>query len=198
VGRRRACSEARVQSAEWAHRPAGPPGFTITTQACNAYLKKGEKFPPGLWTQALAALKVVERKSGKHFGDPTRPLLVSCRSGAKFSMPGMMDTVLNIGLNDTTAQGMISLTGDASFVYDSYRRLVQMYGSVVLGVADEPFEQVLTDYRKRRGRERFGPDGGRFPEITKAFRKSFGADRPALPGRSKQLHGDRSRLQVLE
>jgi pyruvate,orthophosphate dikinase len=147
-----------------------PPGFTITTKACNSYLKRGEKFPTGLWTQALAALKLVERKSGKRFGDPARPLLVSCRSGAKFSMPGMMDTVLNIGLNDTTAQGMIALTGDARFVYDSYRRLVQMYGSVVLGVADEPFEVVLTDYRKRRGVESDSDlSAADFQQITKAF-----------------------------
>jgi pyruvate,orthophosphate dikinase len=147
-----------------------PPGFTITTKACNAYLKKGEKLPPGLWAQALAALKVVERKTGKSFGDPAHPLLVSCRSGAKFSMPGMMDTVLNIGLNDDTAQGMILLTGDARFVYDSYRRLVQMYGSVVLGVADEPFEHVLTDYRKRRGVESDSDlTAADFQEITKAF-----------------------------
>lgn len=149
-----------------------PPGFTITTKACKAYLKKGEKLPTGLWAQSLAALKGVERKTGKLFGDPTRPLLVSCRSGAKFSMPGMMDTVLNIGLNDTTAQGMIALTGDARFVYDSYRRLVQMYGSVVLGVADEPFEHVLTDYRKRRGVESDSDlTAADFQEITKAFQE---------------------------
>jgi pyruvate,orthophosphate dikinase len=128
-----------------------PPGFTITTEACNAYLKRGGTFPPGLWTQALEALRAVERKTGKRFGDPAKPLLVSCRSGAKFSMPGMMDTVLNLGLNDDTARGMVALTGDERFVYDAFRRLVQMYGSVVLDVADEPFEEVLTRYRKKRG-----------------------------------------------
>jgi len=128
-----------------------PPGFVITTRACNAYLRRGERFPPGLWTQVLEALKAIERKTGKRFGDPQRPLLVSCRSGAKFSMPGMMDTVLNIGLNPETVRGIIDLTGDPRFVYDIYRRLVQMYGSVVLGVPDEPFEEVLTAYRRRRG-----------------------------------------------
>ncbi|HET7009159.1 MAG TPA: pyruvate, phosphate dikinase [Anaerolineales bacterium] len=128
-----------------------PPGFTITTEACNAYLKRGGKFPAGLWDQTLKAMKVLERRTGKGFGDPQKPLLVSCRSGAKFSMPGMMDTVLNIGLNDDTAAGMVELTKDPRFVYDAYRRLVQMYGSVVLGVADEPFEEVLDEYRKRRG-----------------------------------------------
>ena len=128
-----------------------PPGFTITTEACNKYLAIGGKLPPGLWEQTMAALKATEKATGKAFGDPDNPLLVSCRSGAKFSMPGMMDTVLNIGLNDETAEGMVRLTNDARFVYDSYRRLVQMYGSVVMGVADEPFEEVLTEYRARRG-----------------------------------------------
>jgi len=130
-----------------------PPGFTVTTEACIAFLKAGEKFPDGLWEQVLAALSEVERKTGKRFGDPQNPLLVSSRSGAKFSMPGMMDTVLNIGLNDQSAQGMIELTGDPRFVYDSYRRLVQMFGCVVMGIADEPFEEVLTEYRRRRGVE---------------------------------------------
>ena len=130
-----------------------PEGFVITTEACNVYLAAGEQFPEGMWDEVLAALATVERRTGKRLGDPADPLLVSCRSGAKFSMPGMMDTVLNIGLNDQTAAGMVKLTGDPRFVYDSYRRLVQMYGSVVMGVADEPFEQVLTEFRKQRGVE---------------------------------------------
>ncbi|MCS6844398.1 MAG: pyruvate, phosphate dikinase [Caldilineales bacterium] len=128
-----------------------PPGFTVTTEACNAYLAAGEKFPEGMWEQELEALKQVEAVTGKRFGDPKNPLLVSCRSGAKFSMPGMMDTVLNIGLNDETAQGMIELTGNPRFVYDSYRRLVQMFGSVVMGVSKEAFEKVLEEYRHKRG-----------------------------------------------
>jgi pyruvate,orthophosphate dikinase len=169
-----------------------PPGFVITTKACNAYLKKGSKFPPGLWSQVQAALKIVERKTGKRFGDAADPLLVSCRSGAKFSMPGMMDTVLNIGLNDTTAQGMIDLTGDARFVYDAYRRLVQMYGSVVLGVADEPFEHVLTDYRKRRGVDSDSDlTAADFREIMRAFkdivRRETGKDFPTDPEEQLRL-----------
>jgi pyruvate,orthophosphate dikinase len=128
-----------------------PPGFTITTEACNAYLAGGGKFPEGMWAQTLRALRTVEETTGKRFGDPKSPLLVSCRSGAKFSMPGMMDTVLNIGLNDTTAEGMVRLTSDPRFVFDAYRRLVQMFGSVVLGVADEPFEEVLAAHRRRAG-----------------------------------------------
>jgi len=124
-----------------------PPGFTVTTEACNTYLEAGNRLPEGTWDQLLAAMKTVEKDSGKRFGDPARPLLVSCRSGAKFSMPGMMDTVLNIGLNDETVQGMIQLTGDQRFVYDAYRRLIQMFGSVVMEIADEFFEEVLEKAR---------------------------------------------------
>jgi len=120
-----------------------PPFFTVTTEACNEYLKLGNKFPEGMWDQMMTGLKKVEQKAGKKFGNPTNPLLVSCRSGAKFSMPGMMDTVLNIGLNDETAKGMVELTSNERFVYDSYRRLVQMFGSVVLGIPDDAFEKVL-------------------------------------------------------
>ena len=93
-----------------------PPGFTVTTEACNAYSAKSE-FPDGMWEQELEALKEVEKKTGKKFGDPNNPLLVSCRSGAKFSMPGMMDTVLNLGLTDVTAEGMVKLTDNPRFVY---------------------------------------------------------------------------------
>ena len=128
-----------------------PPGFTLTTEACNAYLAAGETFPEGMWEQELEALKAVESATGKKFGDTKNPLLVSCRSGGKFSMPGMMDTVLNIGLNDDTLEGMIKLTGDERFVYDSYRRLVQMFGSVVMRIPDEPFEEVITDTRRKAG-----------------------------------------------
>ncbi len=130
-----------------------PPGFTVTTEACNEYLSKGGMLPEGSWDQELEALKKVEKNTGKILGDPERPLLVSCRSGAKFSMPGMMDTVLNIGLNDETAQGLARLTNDERFAYDSYRRLIQMFGSVVMGVHDEVFEEVLTATRRRVGVE---------------------------------------------
>src|SRR5512146_2393411 len=127
-----------------------PPFFTVTTEACNEYQKTG-KFPPGMWEQELAALKQIEKKTGKKFGDPNNPLLVSCRSGAKFSMPGMMDTVLNIGLTDKTAEGIVKLTGNPRFVYDSYRRLVEMFGTVVLGIADEAFEEPLKKYKAKKG-----------------------------------------------
>jgi len=126
-----------------------PPGFIVTTEACNAYLAQGGA-PDELWTQVQAALARVERATGKRFGDPKRPLLVSCRSGAKFSMPGMMDTVLNIGLNDTVVAGIAALTRDPRFAWDAYRRLVQMFATVVLGLPDEPFEAELARLRRER------------------------------------------------
>ena len=128
-----------------------PPFFTITTEACNAYLEAGNKFPEGMWDQMMESLKAVEKAAGKKFGDPKNPLLVSCRSGAKMSMPGMMDTVLNIGLNDETASGMVELTGNERFVYDAYRRLISMFGSVVLEINDEAFEEVLDSAKKAKG-----------------------------------------------
>jgi pyruvate,orthophosphate dikinase len=126
-----------------------PPGFIVTTRACNAYLAAGG-FAAGVWEQTEAALARIERATGKRFGDPARPLLVSCRSGARFSMPGMMDTVLNLGLNDDVVAALAQATGDARFAFDAYRRLVQMFGTVVLGLPDEPFEQVLSRHRAAR------------------------------------------------
>jgi pyruvate,orthophosphate dikinase len=119
-----------------------PPGFIVTTEASTGY-QMDQQFPEGLWDQMLVALAKVEKDAGKKFGSMKNPLLVSCRSGAKFSMPGMMDTVLNIGLNDETAKAMINLTQNERFVYDSYRRLIQMFGAVVLGIEDEAFEDYL-------------------------------------------------------
>ena len=163
-----------------------PPGFTVTTEACNAYLVEGEQFPVGMWDQELAALKKVEEQTGKNFGDPSNPLLVSCRSGAKFSMPGMMDTVLNIGLTDITAQGMIKKTGDARFVYDSYRRLVEMFGTVVLGIPDEAFEEPLAEHKAHKGykldTEMTADDWKAMTEAFKAVvRKHVGFDFPQDP-----------------
>ena len=125
-----------------------PPGFTVTTQACNSYLDAGERAPDGLWDQALEAIKAIEQATGKTFGDRENPLLVSCRSGAKFSMPGMMDTVLNIGLNDEIAESLLTNGTDARFVYDLYRRLIQMFGSVVMAISDEVFDAVIEDRKK--------------------------------------------------
>ncbi|HQP92748.1 MAG TPA: pyruvate, phosphate dikinase [Thermoanaerobaculia bacterium] len=163
-----------------------PPGFTVTTAACNAYLAAGESFPPGLWEEEKAALERLEGQTGKRFGDPANPLLVSCRSGAKFSMPGMMDTVLNIGMNDAVVEGMAKLTGDERFAYDSYRRLIQMFGSVVMGVPDEPFEEVLTAARKKAGVETDSElDAAAWKAVTAEFkeivRKHAGEEFPQDP-----------------
>jgi len=128
-----------------------PPGFVITTRACNEFIARGNTLPDGLWDQVLDGMAEMERVTAKRYGDASNPLLVACRSGAKFSMPGMMDTVLDLGLNDEVVEGMIEATGDARFVLDSYRRLIQMFGAVVLGVRDEPFEEALAAQRDRRG-----------------------------------------------
>ncbi len=128
-----------------------PPGFTITTEACNEYYTNGKQFPPGMWDQALAALHTVEEQTGKTFGDPENPLLVSVRSGAKFSMPGMMDTVLNLGLNDQTVQGIIKLSGDERFAYDAYRRFVQMFSKIVLDSKPDAFETKIEEYKEKTG-----------------------------------------------
>mgnify|MGYP001813010858 CR=1 FL=1 len=130
-----------------------PPGFTVTTEACKAYLDAGGTFPEGMWDEVLKGLVAIEDETGKKFGANTNPLLLSCRSGAKFSMPGMMDTVLNIGLNDETVKSLIDLTGDPRFVYDAYRRFIQMFGSVVMGVPSDRFEDKITEARSKTGAE---------------------------------------------
>ncbi|MEO8391915.1 MAG: pyruvate, phosphate dikinase [Chloroflexota bacterium] len=151
-----------------------PPGLTITTEACNAYLAGGSKFPEDMWGQVLDLLKEVETKAGKKFGDVQNPLLVSVRSGAKFSMPGMMDTVLNLGMNDAIAESMVKLTGDERFVYDAYRRLVQMFGSVVMGIDDEPFEDYLTSVKKARGvKSDVELNASDWKEVTNEFKIIF-------------------------
>ncbi len=128
-----------------------PPGFTVTTEACNAYLAAGEKFPAGMWDQELAALKAIEQITGKGFGDAVNPLLVSCRSGSKESMPGMMDTVLNIGLTDATVEGLAALTQNPRFAWDAYRRLVEGFGKVVLEIQDTEFEHALHAMKAKAG-----------------------------------------------
>jgi pyruvate,orthophosphate dikinase len=120
-----------------------PPGFTITTEECVRYLAEGGEFSDALKADVSAALGHIEQAVGKTFGDPADPLLVSVRSGARVSMPGMMDTVLNLGLNDATVQGLASSSGDARFAWDSYRRFIQMYSDVVLGIDHHLFEDAL-------------------------------------------------------
>ena len=128
-----------------------PPGFTITTEACNAYRTGGRKFPPGLVDQVAQRLRKLENTMGRRLGDPHDPLLVSVRSGAKFSMPGMMDTVLNVGLNDESVEGLAKQTNDDRFAWDSYRRLLQMYGKTVMGIDGEHFEHALDEAKRRAG-----------------------------------------------
>jgi pyruvate,orthophosphate dikinase len=128
-----------------------PPGFTITTEACNDYFEAGKQLPAGLWEDVIAAVKEVEARTGKGFGDPRNPLLVSVRSGAKFSMPGMMDTVLNLGLNEETVAGLIALTGNERFGWDAYRRFVAMFGRIVLGIEGRRFDEALEAKKAARG-----------------------------------------------
>ncbi|MGI9079814.1 MAG: PEP/pyruvate-binding domain-containing protein, partial [Acidimicrobiales bacterium] len=126
-----------------------PPGFTITTDACRAYMHGG--WPEGLSDEVAEQLEALEKAMGRRLGDATDPLLVSVRSGAKFSMPGMMDTVLNLGLNDKSVEGLADQTSDARFAYDSYRRLVQMYGRIVLGVPGEEFDERFDAAKAKAG-----------------------------------------------
>jgi pyruvate,orthophosphate dikinase len=130
-----------------------PPGFTITTETCGEYNDAGQKLPRGLMDEVRANVAKVEKATGKKFGSPKNPLLVAARSGAKFSMPGMMDTVLNIGLNDEVVEGLARLTGNERFAYDSYRRLINMFGDTVMGVDHHHFEHELSAVKKDRGVE---------------------------------------------
>ncbi|HEY3310773.1 MAG TPA: pyruvate, phosphate dikinase [Anaerolineales bacterium] len=159
-----------------------PPGFTVTTEACNEF-RKANAFPQGQWDQQLEALKVVEKQTGKKFGDPSNPLLVSCRSGAKFSMPGMMNTILNIGLNDEVVEGLSKLTGNPRFAWDSYRRLVEMFGTTVFNLDDEVFEHPMAEYKASKGyksdTEMTAEDWKTLVSTFKAvYKKHIGSDFP--------------------
>src|SRR5680860_266293 len=128
-----------------------PPGFTITTDACNAFREAGQQFPEGLLDQVAEHQKKLEEKMGRQIGNARDPLLVSVRSGAPFSMPGMMDTVLNVGLNDDSVEGLNKQTGSDRFSWDSYRRLIQMFGKTVMGVDGDLFEEALEDAKEKKG-----------------------------------------------
>jgi pyruvate,orthophosphate dikinase len=128
-----------------------PPGFVITTEACNQYYAAGEQFPPNLWDQVLEAMGRVEGEAGKRFGDSQSPLLVSARSGSKVSMPGMMETVLNLGLNEETVMGLVAATGNERFAYDTYRRFIEMFGRTVLGIDDSRFDEVVERVKSSSG-----------------------------------------------
>src|SRR5437588_4265538 len=130
-----------------------PPGFTITTEVCTYYYQNGKRFPPNQAGELAKAVAWLEKETGKRFGDPKNPLLVSVRSGSRDSMPGMMDTILNLGLNDATVEALAKKTGNERIAWDCYRRFVQMYGDVVLGVQNrpdehhDPFESVLHELK---------------------------------------------------
>ncbi|MEX1168501.1 MAG: pyruvate, phosphate dikinase [Chloroflexota bacterium] len=163
-----------------------PPGFTITTEACNDYFTAGEKLPDGLWDDVLAAVKEVEALTGKGFGVAADPLLVSVRSGAKFSMPGMMDTVLNLGLNEETLQGLVALTGNERFGWDAYRRFIQMFGRIVLDVKGERFDHALDAAKARhRAKQDTDLDAAALREVVeeskRIVREDTGRDFPSDP-----------------
>ncbi len=128
-----------------------PPGFTITTEVCAKFFALGKKLPEGLQADAEAGLEKIGETVGAKFGDEQLPLLVSVRSGSRATMPGMMDTILNLGLNDITVEALAALTGDARFAFDSYRRFIQMYADVVLGVDHGVFEDILENFKNLNG-----------------------------------------------
>ena len=128
-----------------------PAGFTVTTEACREYMRRGGELPEGLTDEIAQAVARLEDTTGKRFGDPSDPLLVSVRSGAAVSMPGMMDTILNLGLNDDAAEGLARATGNERFAFDAYRRLIQMFGDVVAGVDGHRFERDLGALKDERG-----------------------------------------------
>src|SRR5512142_2291800 len=138
-----------------------PPGFTITTEVCTYYYQNGKRFPPNQAGELAKAVAWLEKETGTKFGDPKNPLLVSVRSGSRDSMPGMMDTILNLGLNDETVEALAAKTGNPRFAWDCYRRFVQMYGDVVLGVQKrpdedhEPFETVIERLKEERYHKHF-------------------------------------------
>ena len=154
-----------------------PPGFTITTEACNAYYEAGKHFPEGMWDQVQAALKEVEQLAGKKFGDPANPLLVSVRSGARESMPGMMDTVLNLGLNKQTLDGLARLTDNERFAQDAYRRFVQLFGKIVLGVDGEKLEHVMDEAKGHGQRQDTDLSADELAQIAEKFKAIIKEDK---------------------
>ncbi|MEW5717907.1 MAG: pyruvate, phosphate dikinase [Chloroflexota bacterium] len=169
-----------------------PPGFTITTEACNAYVAAGKKFPKGMWAQTLAAMKVVEKKFGKKFGDPKNPLLVSVRSGAKFSMPGMMDTVLNLGLNSETLKGIAAQTGNPRFAMDAYRRFISMFGRIVMGIEGKKFDAIFDGAKEKyHAKADTDLDAQALEQVVAQFKelykKEIGAEFPEDPYKQLEL-----------
>ena len=174
-----------------------PPGFTISTDACRAYMHGG--WPAGLDDEIAAHVAKLEQTMGRKLGDPADPLLVSVRSGAKFSMPGMMDTVLNLGLNDKSVKGLAAVTADERFAYDSYRRFIAMYGRIVLDVAGERFEHPLD---AAQGAQAGATDDDEIPaaalkELCAALQgRRQGGHRQAVPAGPDQAAARRRRGRV--
>ena len=172
-----------------------PPGFTITTEVCNLYYKNNQKVPAQVDKDMLVSLKRIEKSTGKKFGNPGNPLLVSVRSGAKFSMPGMMDTILNLGLNDETVEGMVIKTKNERFAYDSYRRFIQMFGNVVLEIDKSEFEHLLEKKKEEKG---FSLDtelaAADLKDLVKKFmdivKEKTGMDFPQEPIKQLQMSRD--------
>ena len=163
-----------------------PPGFTLTTEVCLLYMENPCATMDAVWPDVQRSMKVMEEKTGKTFGGPGTPLLVSVRSGAPVSMPGMMDTILNLGLNDETAAALASTSGDRRFALDSYRRFIQMFSDVVLGVSSEEFENILTVTRRKLSVQfdnEIPPEEleGVVTQFKKVVRKSTGKDFPTDP-----------------
>ncbi|MBN1956268.1 MAG: pyruvate, phosphate dikinase [Anaerolineae bacterium] len=168
-----------------------PPTFTITAEACVEYMRSGE-FPPGMWEQVLAAMAELERMTGKGFGDAGNPLLVSVRSGGRLSMPGMMDTVLNLGLNDETRVGLARLTDNEWFSYDAYRRFITMFSDIVMGLEREHFEEMLRELKKKEGVKSDAEVSlagmkGLVDQYKAFYRQHFGEDFPSDPYRQIEL-----------
>lgn len=169
-----------------------PPGFTITTEACNAYIAAKNKFPKGMWEQTVAALNKVEKQTGKKFGDPKNPLLVSVRSGSKFSMPGMMDTVLNLGLNSETLKGIEALTKNPRFAQDAYRRFIHMFGRIVMDIEGKKFDAIF-DAAKAKHKAKLDTDLDAnalkqvVAEYKKLYKKEIGSEFPEDPYKQLEL-----------
>ncbi len=154
-----------------------PEGFTISTEACTKYYKDGKTISRGIVDEIYAALEKIEKKTGKKFGNIENPLLVSVRSGARVSMPGMMDTILNLGLNDDTVRGLSKLTGNEKFAYDSYRRFIQMFSDVVMGIEKRKFEDILDEVKETRNLEYDTDlDASDLKEIIVKFKKIYNSE----------------------
>ena len=165
-----------------------PPGITITTEACKLFYSNGERLPDGLMDEVREAMRWLEERTGRKFGDPRNPLLVSVRSGAPVSMPGMMDTVLNLGLNDDTLRGLIELTGNERFAYDAYRRFLQMFGSIVLGIDKKVFDDIFEEIKRERGAKYDSElSADDLKEVVRRFKEVLGDKFPQDPWKQLEL-----------